>query len=88
MSIPIDIATTAVKLIAQNPDLLKKADLPNIPFPTMGGEVMWLNLVDVNGWRVQQNSITKHCRILDPSNIRRAWGGEDAMLELFSKIVK
>ena len=60
--------------------------MPNIKFPTMGGEVFWTDLAEYNGWRVQQNSFTKHCRILDPENIRIAWGGEDKIIELFIKL--
>ena len=88
MSIELDVAKTALELITKSPELLNDLDLPNINLPTMGGEVWWRNLVEVNGWRVQQNSVTKHCRILDPDNIRRGWGGEDAMMRLFKKIVK
>ncbi|MBR6144838.1 MAG: hypothetical protein IKQ23_11180 [Treponema sp.] len=62
--------------------------LPNINFPTMGGSVFWNNLAEVNGWRVQRNNITGHCRILDADDVRRAWGGEDAIIDLFNKLLK
>ena len=51
----------------------------------MGGKVFWLTLKDVNGWKLQRNSFTQHYRILDPDNIRQAWGNEKAMLRLFSQ---
>ena len=40
-------------------------DMPNINFPTMGGIWFWNNIYTVEGWRVQQHTITKHCRVLD-----------------------
>ena len=49
-------------------------DMPNINFPTMGGIWFWNNIYTVEGWRVQQHTITKHYRVLDDEDIRRAWG--------------
>lgn len=65
----VALALSALEKLSQNPELLKKFSLPNINFPTMGGEVMWNNIAKYNGWRVQQNTITHHCRILDPNNL-------------------
>ena len=78
-------------MIKNGPDLLKLfqgdgIDMPNINFPTMGGEVFWNDIYSLNGWRVQQNTITKHCRVLDPNNIRRAWGSEKKMKENMEKM--
>lgn len=67
---------------------LKKFSMPNIPLPTMGGKVFWNELAERDGWRLQKNMVTGHCRILDPEDVRRAWGGDDAMMELFVKIKK
>ncbi len=36
--------------------------------------VFWKTIVSYNGWLLQQNIITDHARILDPSGVRRAWG--------------
>ena len=52
----------------------------------MGGAVFWNDLAEYNGWRVQQNTLTQHCRILDPDDVRRAWGGMDAMEKLFKRL--
>lgn len=57
--------------------------MPNIPFPTMGGEVMWNVLDRNNDWVLQQNCLTQLCRILDEDNIRRAWGTREAMESVF-----
>jgi hypothetical protein len=62
--------------------------LPNIPFPTMGGEVFWNELANFNGWRVQENQITHHCRVLNPYNVRVAWGGYEAMMRSFERLLK
>lgn len=86
-----ELAKTALGLIANRPSVLTNflddLDMPNLNLKTMGGDVWWRDLVEVEGWRLQQNSFTKHCRILDPNDVRRAWGGEDAMMKLFRKIV-
>ena len=83
------IIVKVLETIVSNPDVLKKfSSMPNIPFWTMGGHVWWNDLANVNGWRVQQNQLTHHVRILDPDDIRHAWGTEEAMMELFDKIVK
>jgi hypothetical protein len=54
--------------IIENSDVLNKIalEMPNVEFPTMGGEVFWNNLAESGGWRIQQNKVTRHCRILDP----------------------
>lgn len=85
----LEIANAALSLLSKSPDILKDMpSLPNINFPTMGGSVFWNNLAEVNGWRVQRNNITGHCRILDADDVRRAWGGEDAIIDLFNKLLK
>ena len=61
--------------------------MPNIEMETSGGKVFWTDIVNVNGWRVQENSIFQNCRILDPSNVRKAWGGRESMVNAFREIV-
>ena len=60
--------------------------MPNVPFPTAGGEVFWTDLAEIDGWRVQRNTVTGHCRLLDPENIRRAWGTYTGVMSLFGKV--
>ena len=83
----LDMATIeeGLNLLSQGKNLPL---MPNIPLPTLGGLVFWNDLAEVNGWRVQQNIITGHCRVLDEDNIRRAWGGEEAIMDFFNKVVK
>ena len=62
----------------------------NIEFETFGGNYFWDNLAEVDGWKLQQNKVTNHLRILNPSHIRQAWGSknslEDAMDLVISQI--
>ncbi|QSR34171.1 hypothetical protein CFI10_04075 [Marinobacterium iners] len=62
--------------------------LPNVKTPTMGGEFWWNDLASCDGWRVQRNSVTGHCRILDPNNVRQAWGGQAQIMALFQMLLK
>ena len=47
----------------------------NLPAPTMGGKQFWKDVVVQQDWRIQFNVLTESYRLLDPNNIRRAWGG-------------
>ena len=46
----------------------------NIRFPTTGGKLLWTDVKIVNGWRVQKNLLTGHCRLLNPQKVRYDWG--------------
>lgn len=37
---------------------------------TLGGKVFWTDIKNINEYRIQQNIISKHCRLLDPENKR------------------
>lgn len=65
---------------------INELSLPNIPTGTMGGHVWWKDLASCQGWRLQKHIIWGNCRILDPNNVRRAWGGEKALMNLFERI--
>ncbi len=68
-------------------DVLKN---PNIEIATMGGKVFWKSLKEIEGWKLQQNKTTGHLRVLNPSNIRKAWGSkshlEQAMDIVMSRV--
>jgi pimeloyl-ACP methyl ester carboxylesterase len=54
-----------------------RADTPapvNLPLPTLGGDAFWSDELVLHGWRIQQNVLSEHYRLLDPQDIRRAWG--------------
>ena len=50
----------------------------NIPTSTMGGKIFWDSL-EVDGWKIQRNRVSGHCRVLDPENQRRAHGSENEL---------
>lgn len=47
---------------------------PNLALPTLGGKQVWADRRWQEGWRVQQNVLSGHHRLLDPNERRRAWG--------------
>lgn len=47
---------------------------PNVPTVTLGGEQVWSDELVFRDWRIQRNAVTGHYRLLDPHDIRRAWG--------------
>jgi hypothetical protein len=50
----------------------------NLPLPTMGGKQFWTDHIIRNGWKIQQNAITQHWRLIDDRSVRRAWGNRAA----------
>jgi len=61
-------------------------NMPNIDMKTKGGHVFWDNMAVSNGWKIQKNKLTNHCRILDPQDIRRAWGSETVMMNALDRL--
>lgn len=83
----LKIVATAPQLLHSVNDILnEEISLPNIPTPTLGGEVFWNTLAEYNGWRLQQNMITQHCRIIDQDNVRRAWGTKNGMIKALETV--
>lgn len=58
---------------------------PNLPFFTLGGKQFWADLFVYGDWRIQENVYTQHCRLLDPKDIRRAWGSYQACRVAFEE---
>ena len=52
----------------------KPEGFPNLSVRTGGGMQFWTDLRNIGGWKIQQNSETGHCRLIDPTQVRRAWG--------------
>lgn len=78
----------ALSILVATPNLIEKIGLlPNVKTSTMGGELWWNDLAKCDGWRVQRNSLTGHCRILDDQNIRHAWGSEKDVMTFFQKVL-
>lgn len=59
---------------------------PNLPLWTLGGRQFWADEYFYAGWRIQQNIYTNHYRLLDPDNVRQAWGDYEACRTAFEKI--
>ena len=59
------------------------AEPPNLPLKTAGGGQLWTDHLWRGGWRIQQNALTGHWRLLDTADVRRGWGSrENCMLIL------
>ena len=61
-----------------SPEVSPEADSPksrlNVPTKTLGGREFWGDVAHFHEWRIQQNVVTKHYRLIDGSDTRRAWG--------------
>ncbi len=62
-------------------------EFPNFKMPTMGGKQLWSDYRWFHGWKVQKNLVTGHWRLLDPANMRLAWGGREQCLEALQQIL-
>lgn len=61
-------------------------DMPNISFKTLGGSLWWDTFVRIGEYRIQQNLVTGHARILDDDDVRVAWGSISAMKQKLSRL--
>ena len=80
-------------ILVSNPKILgevldKFGLMPNIETSTMGGHLFWNTLANVDGWKIQKNSVFGNCRILDPNNMRKGWGGETAVKNAFTFLIE
>jgi pimeloyl-ACP methyl ester carboxylesterase len=70
--------------------LSDSADTPksrmNLQLPTMGGKQFWADWRWREGWRIQENVLTGHHRVLDPKDRRHAWGSWEACLAEFERL--
>jgi pimeloyl-ACP methyl ester carboxylesterase len=62
------------------------ADAPNVVVPTGGGTQLWGDIVCCGQWRIQRHVLTGHCRLLDPDDVRRAWGSQESCTEQLTKL--
>ncbi len=58
-----------------------------IDMKTMGGRQFWGDVLFFRGYRIQQNVLTQHYRLLDPEDIRREWGTEQECTQALQKII-
>ncbi len=61
-------------------------DCVNVDWKTMNWHWWWDVLDEVDGWELQWNKNSGHCRILDPTGKRRAYGRKSVMRKSFAKI--
>lgn len=81
--------TDSMLILKRNPIMVSEiGDCPNMELPTLGGEVFWDDIDNEYGWRLQYNKVTKHARIIDDKNIRRAWGILNVMQEKFKRLTR
>ena len=85
MIIDIVILKEGLKLLAAGASL---SGMRDSPIRAIGGIAFWNTLAYEKGWRVQQNQITQHYRVLKPNNKRVIWSNEEKILELFRILIK
>jgi len=79
----------SVPALAEEPTWLDRLpDPPNWKTPTMGGTQLWADQLHFRDWRIQRNTLTGHCRLLDGDDYRHAWGTYKACDEALQKIRK
>lgn len=61
-------------------------DLPTIEHKVIDAGIWWDVLKESDGWKLERHILTRHCRILSPEKICRAWGREEKMRAAFRKI--
>ena len=65
------LLTMVIPLPAAEPP---KVESPNIQSKTLGGQYVWADELVYFGWRIQCNTFTGHCRLLDGEKRRHAYG--------------
>lgn len=53
---------------------------------TLGGRQFWGDLAFYRGWRIQQNVVTKHCRLLDPKDKSIVSGSQEKCARRLAEI--
>lgn len=68
----------------------KADDAPpfNLPLKTSGGNQVWSDVLVYRGWRIQKNVVLEHYRLLDPGDVRRAWGTREQCAKRFEEVKK
>ena len=61
-------------------------DKINFEWKVMDAGVWWDILDEKDGWKLERNIVTGHCRILNPGKIRVAWGEREKMEKAFKKV--
>ena len=65
---------------------LDNSSMPNLRMQTLGGKQFWTDHVWRYQWRIQKNAVTGHFRLLDPANVRHAWGSQEHCQEELDRL--
>lgn len=60
----------------------------NFTMKTLGGRQFWADSLYWHGWRIQQNVLTKHYRLLDPEDYRHASGSLENCQDKLGRVKK
>ena len=60
----------------------------NLRSKTSGGNQFWTDLRIQDGWRIQQNILTDHYRLLDSKNFRHEWGALKKCEATFQRFIE
>jgi pimeloyl-ACP methyl ester carboxylesterase len=74
--------------LAQEPSFMSDLPTVNLKLKTLGGRQFWGDVANFRNWRIQQNIITQHYRLIDPDDVRHAWGTLDHCREQLDSIRK
>ncbi len=59
----------------------------NLKTKTLGGQQFWTDMRHVSGWRIQQNAVTDHYRLIDQNDYRHAWGNYAHCQQELNKLI-
>lgn len=83
----LSILSSSPQYLPQLLQLLnEEISLPNLPTKTAGGTIFWNTISEHNGWKLQQNMLSHHARILNPQNVRVAWGTFNGMTRAMDRL--
>ena len=66
--------------------VLVPQDKVNFEWKVMDAGVWWNVLDEKDGWKLERNIVTGHCRIVNPEKVRVAWGDANKMERAFKKV--
>lgn len=67
--------------------MIRSLPKKKICLPKVSGDHMWTEINNHSGWRLQENVLTHHCRLINPENAIFAWGQKNKMNELLNKAI-
>jgi len=82
------LAALTLNICLSAPRLHADDSLPlvNIPMKTLGGRQLWGDVLFFHDWRIQQNILDGHYRLLDGDDVRHAWGDYNDCCDQLKKI--